>query len=130
MKPAVDSDATIVGRMEDVLAKTDERARSAEEWDASPTANLAGEDVPDPPREIERKTHVGQAPPPPRPPSSTLHDPQIQTSQAIRVVVWRDASGVHIAPAGTVVSALTIDAVLVALEPTADLTAWLSHRER
>jgi len=136
VKPAMDSDATVVGRIEDVLAKTDEqRERSAEEWDASPTANLVGDEMPPQSartqvQEVERKTHVGQAPPPPRPPTPTLHDPQIQTSQAIRVVVWRDASGVHIAPAGTVVSALTIDAVLVALDPTADLTAWLSHRER
>ncbi|HVH45296.1 MAG TPA: hypothetical protein VM925_23245 [Labilithrix sp.] len=47
------------------------------------------------------------------------------TSQAVRVVVWRDANGVHVAPAGTTVSAITVDAVLVALEPNADLTAWL-----
>jgi hypothetical protein len=136
MKKAADSDATVVGRLEDVLAnaKTGERRmRSAEEWDSSPTANLVGaDDIEEKRSEPERKTYVGAAPSaaPPRPPSSTLHDPQIQTSQAIRVVVWRDAQGVHIAPAGTVVSALTIDAVLVALDPTADLTAWLSHRDR
>jgi hypothetical protein len=69
------------------------------------------------------------APPASRAPAS-LHDPQIQTSQAVRVVVWQDASGVHIAPAGTVVSAITVDAVLVALEPSTDLTAWLSSRVR
>jgi hypothetical protein len=51
------------------------------------------------------------------------------TSQAVRVVVWRDGTGVHVAPAGTVVSAITVDAVLVALEPNADLTAWLSQRK-
>jgi hypothetical protein len=44
--------------------------------------------------------------------------------------VWRDANGVHVAPEGTVVSAIKIDAMLVALEPTADLTAWLSRKER
>jgi hypothetical protein len=65
-----------------------------------------------------------------RPAAASIHDPQIQTSQAVRVVVWRDGNGVHLAPAGTVVSAITIDAVLVALEPSADLTAWLSKRER
>ena len=43
-----------------------------------------------------------------------------------KIVVWRDANGVHVAPAGTMVSAITVDAVLVALEPSADLTAWLS----
>jgi hypothetical protein len=71
------------------------------------------------------------APPPVlRAPATSIHDPGIQTSQAVRVVVWRDANGVHLAPSGTVVSAITIDAVLVALEPSADLTAWLSKRER
>lgn len=58
------------------------------------------------------------------------HDPGITTSQAVRVVVWRDGGGVHVAPAGTVVSAITVDAVLVALEPHADLTAWLSAKTR
>lgn len=68
----------------------------------------------------------------PRRPSSTneQHDPGIATSQAVRVVVWRDANGVHVAPTGTVVSAITVDAVLVALEPNADLTAWLTRSAR
>jgi hypothetical protein len=69
-----------------------------------------------------------------RPPaSSMIHDPEIQTSQAVRVVVWRDPNGVHVAPAGSLDSrpnAITIDAVLVALEPTADLTAWLSKKDK
>lgn len=55
------------------------------------------------------------------------HDPGIVTTQAVRVIVWRDNNGVHVAPAGTVVSAITVDAVLVALEPNTDLTAWLSQ---
>jgi hypothetical protein len=55
------------------------------------------------------------------------HDPEIVTTQAVRVIVWRDNSGVHVAPAGTVVSAITVDAVLVALEPNTDLTAWLTQ---
>jgi hypothetical protein len=63
-------------------------------------------------------------------PSQARHDPGITTSQAVRVVVWRDGSGVHVAPAGTVVSAITVDAVLVALEPSADLTAWLTQKGR
>ena len=61
---------------------------------------------------------------------SEPHDPGITTSQAVRVVVWRDGNGVHVAPRGTVVSAITVDAVLVALEPGADLTAWLSDDKR
>ena len=58
------------------------------------------------------------------PASLTVHDPGIVTTQAVRVVVWRDGNGVHVAPAGTVVSAITVDAVLVALDSNADLTAW------
>jgi hypothetical protein len=54
----------------------------------------------------------------------------VASTQAVRVVVWRDASGVHVAPAGTVVSAITVDAVLVALEPSTDLTAWLSQQSQ
>jgi hypothetical protein len=62
-------------------------------------------------------------------PSAPTASSGIITSQAVRVVVWRDGSGVHVAPAGTVVSAITVDAVLVALEPSTDLTAWLSPRK-
>lgn len=67
------------------------------------------------------------APPSSKQPTAAAvrHDPNIVPSQAIKVVVWRDGSGVHVAPAGTVVSAITVDAILVALEPDADLTAWL-----
>ena len=58
------------------------------------------------------------------------HDQSITTTQAVRVVVWRDGNGVHVAPAGTVVSAITVDAVLVALDANADLTAWLTQKGR
>ncbi|MBS2016160.1 MAG: hypothetical protein JST00_24980 [Deltaproteobacteria bacterium] len=142
-----DENETIVARLEDL-----ERQRSsAEEWDASPTQNLTGDEMEH--MHGDRQTALAQppapisAPPPPapkpasaparpmkspsvRPPTSTVHDPEIQTSQAVRVVVWRDANGVHLAPAGTVVSSITIDAVLVVLEPGVDLTAWLSQRDR
>lgn len=58
-----------------------------------------------------------------------LHAPKpLATSQAVRVVLWHDAAGVHVAPAGTVVSAITIDAMLVALSPDADLASWLAPR--
>jgi hypothetical protein len=129
-------DPTIIGNRDDLLQA--ERAKSAEHWDASPTENLTGEEM-DHMNEGDRKTTAftlpkarppSVAPPPARAPASTVHDPEIQTSQAVRVVVWRDGTGVHIAPAGTVVSSITIDAVLVVLEPSADLTAWLSQRER
>lgn len=136
-------DPTIVGSIDDlVAAERGERARdkSAEEWDASPTQNLTGDEMSERTNDGDRQTAFAMpaassqaaaaAPPAVRAPPSTVHDPQIQTSQAVRVVVWRDGNGVHIAPAGTVVSSITIDAVLVVLEPSADLTAWLSQRER
>ena len=49
----------------------------------------------------------------------------LRASQAVRVIVWRGPDGVHVAPAGTTVSAITVDALLVALDPNADLAAWL-----
>ncbi|HVJ92350.1 MAG TPA: hypothetical protein VM580_21265 [Labilithrix sp.] len=91
-----------------------------------PSASVASS----PPTTVAGALPVG--PTPPTSPSGgrgragAEHEPAIQTSQAVRVVVWRDANGVHVAPSGTVVSAITVDAILVALEPNADLTAWLS----
>ena len=130
-----DPEPTIVARLEDLQSH---RQKSAEEWDASPTRNLTGDDMDHLSAEGDRKTTAFAIPaaplvtatPPVRGPQPTIHDPEIQTTQAVRVVVWRDANGVHVAPAGTVVSAITIDAVLVVLEKGADLTAWLSQRER
>jgi len=128
-------DPTVVGHRDELLRA--EREKSAEEWDASPTQNLTGEEMDLMNSEGDRKTafampgaRPASVPPAARPTVATVHDPEIQTSQAVRVVVWRDGTGVHIAPAGTVVSSITIDAVLVVLEPSADLTAWLSQRER
>jgi hypothetical protein len=118
-------DDTVVGRVDHLMVKG--TPHSADAWDASPTQNLSGDETGA--LDGDRQTSFG-APPLPRPASKTIHDEEIQTSQAVRVVVWRDANGVHVAPAGTVVSAITVDAVLVALEPSADLTAWLSRRHR
>jgi hypothetical protein len=55
-------------------------------------------------------------------------EPSLRPAQAIRVVVWRTADGVRVAPQGTHVAAITIEAVLVALDPAADLAAWLSGK--
>ncbi len=55
-------------------------------------------------------------------------EPPLRAAQAIRVVVWRTAEGVRVAPHGTQVNAITVDAVLVALDPGADLVAWLSGK--
>jgi hypothetical protein len=123
-----DPDPTIVARFEDVQQHRDKSLA----WDGS-TTKRGSEDAELPEGDRLTAFAMAAAPivtaaPPVRPPQSTIHDPEIQTSQAVRVVVWRDASGVHVAPAGTVVSAITIDAVLVVLEEGADLTAWLSQR--
>ncbi|MBX3185462.1 MAG: hypothetical protein KF819_00550 [Labilithrix sp.] len=131
-----DGDATVIATLAELTA-AGERERSAAEWDASPTQNLTGDDMDHMTSDGDRKTtaiavpHVVNAAPaqaPVRAPTQTVHDPEIQTSQAVRVVVWRDANGVHVAPEGTVVSSITIEAVLVVLEPGVDLTAWLSQR--
>ncbi len=61
---------------------------------------------------------------------TALEAPKLKTSQAVRVVLWRDGSGVHIAPHGTVVSAITIDAMVVAIHPDADLASWLSSGKK
>jgi hypothetical protein len=58
----------------------------------------------------------------------SLDETPLRASQAIRVVVWRTAEGVRVAPHGTVVNAITVDAVLVALDTSADLAAWLSGK--
>jgi hypothetical protein len=49
-----------------------------------------------------------------------------RASQAVHVVVWRAPDGtLRIAPKGTSVSAVTIEALLVAPGPDVDLLAWL-----
>jgi hypothetical protein len=55
--------------------------------------------------------------------------PKLKQTQAVRVIVWKDAAGVHIAPQGTLVSAITVDAMLVALDEHADLGAWLGSEK-
>jgi hypothetical protein len=103
-----------------------------EEIDAWPTQSLAGDDLADPPDE---KTRIGVpayqvtalAPEAGSPAPRTL-DPTLKPAQAVRVVVWRAADGVHVAPQGTRVSAISVDAILVALDPSADLAAWLSGK--
>jgi hypothetical protein len=60
--------------------------------------------------------------------SPSLEEPPLRAAQALRVVVWRTAEGVRVAPHGTRVAAITVDAVLVALAPSADLASWLSGK--
>jgi hypothetical protein len=102
--------------------------------DAWPTqSNIPRDDVPDEPP--DEKTRIGvpayeasakmatevQSTP-------SLDETPLRVAQAIRVVVWRTAEGVRVAPHGTRVAAITVDAVLVALDPSADLAAWLSGK--
>lgn len=66
--------------------------------------------------------------PPPEGVATPEPSAEARASQAVRVVVWRDQHGVRVAPAGTTVSAISVDAMLVALDPTADLSAWLNAK--
>lgn len=98
--------------------------------DAWPTQSLSGEDD-----AADEKTRIGV---PAYAASARIasegfassmgNEPSLRASQAVRVVVWRAADGVHVAPHGTLVSAISVDAVLVALDPSADLAAWLSGK--
>lgn len=123
-------------RPEDLTA-----AAQTEAIDAWPTASMLGDDLADPPDETTRigvPAYEASAKlasevsvvlhAPLAPPAHVSHDPALRASQAIRVVVWRAADGVHVAPQGTRVSAISVDAILVALDPTADLAAWLSGK--
>ncbi len=97
----------------------------AEEIDAWPTQAISGEEF----AESNVAALVAALPPMrPREPSKHPMDPDLLATQAVRVVVWRTPDGVRVAPAGTVVSAIACDAVLVALDPTADLSAWLTNK--
>ena len=106
------------------------RHPSTEEIEAWPTQSLAGDDFDD----DSQHTRIGtpaykenaqraSARPGPMPPLAPL-----VMSQAVRVVVWRGADGVHVAPAGTQVAAIGVEAILVAMDPVADLAAWLSNK--
>lgn len=105
---------------------------SASDWDAQPTKTLSGKDLADlgPPR---AQVAIEHAPPSERPaPSSSRPEERkpIATTQAVRCVLWKDANGVHVAPQGTRVSAISVDVMVVALDPSADIRAWLDPTHR
>jgi hypothetical protein len=94
--------------------------------DQWPTQALAGEDLDD----VEH-TRIGTPAYQASAQKASARPPNpiaMHTSQAVRVLVWRTAEGVHVAPVGTAVSAIAVEAVLVALDPTADLAAWLTNK--
>jgi hypothetical protein len=54
---------------------------------------------------------------------ATAHETFVH--QAMRVVIYRDSHGVHLAVPGTRVDGLAIEAMIVALAADTDLAAWL-----
>ena len=91
---------------------------TTEEWDAMPTQSLSSDDLASISRtaetpSISEEMRVARA--------AALG---VGVHQAVRVRVWRDASGVHVAPAATLVAAPSVEAMLVGLDGT-DLHAWL-----
>jgi len=112
-------------------------ASSATDWDALPTrarlealalappATPSVEDDEDSGTNPSQDPHSAAGASVATPTPSRPGSPALVTSQAVRVVLWKDANGVHVAPQGTLVRAITIEAMLVALDPSADLGAWL-----
>ncbi|HEY1957873.1 MAG TPA: hypothetical protein VGH28_19770 [Polyangiaceae bacterium] len=99
--------------------------------DAWPTEAMGSEDL-DALGEVygQERTRIGSPAYQPDEPEAPAEPPapEVRFSQAVHVVVWRDADGtLRIAPRGTAVSAVTIDALLVAPAPDVDLIAWLSR---
>jgi hypothetical protein len=50
-------------------------------------------------------------------------------TQAMKVVVWQTPEGLRVSPAGTLVNAISMEAMLVALDPSTDLAAWLAQKK-
>ncbi len=89
----------------------------ADEWDAHPTQNLTGD-------ELSSITESRPEAPASSPPSAPMPTPLVQLP-AIRVVLFRDADGIRMAPAGPGAPPKGVDALVIVLDPTADLAAWL-----
>ena len=104
---------------------------SSDDMEAWPTQSMSGGELPSFDG-VEDKTRIGTPAYREPPIESSARVPVairgIRTSQAVRVVVWRGPDGVHVAPHGTTVTAISVDAMLVALDPSADLSAWLANK--
>jgi hypothetical protein len=90
--------------------------------DSWPTEALPGDALPVPTFEAER-TRIGamayRA-------DRTDENQAQRTMQAVRVMLYRGADGaLRVAPAGSNVSAVAIEAMLVSLDPDVDLPSWL-----
>jgi hypothetical protein len=100
----------------------------AESW---PTESMGGEELDELHNKNEQvygteRTRIGQPAfrPSDPPPGQSV---EFKASQAVHVIVWRDGDGrLRVAPRGTTVSAVTIEALLVAPSPDVDLLAWLT----
>jgi hypothetical protein len=96
------------------------QSSNTDEWDSQPTQQLSSADLATMNRVATAKTDEMPVLPVEPPP------PEMRVSQAIRVKLWKDASGIHVAPAQETVSAIAIETFLVALDPTVDLAGWFS----
>lgn len=90
--------------------------------DSDPLARTRLNAAPEPPPTGRLAEEVARSGASPAAESRPAHD---RPSQAIRVLLYRTADGVRIAPVGTKVQAMCIEAMVVALDPSADLTSWL-----
>ena len=118
------TDTNIVTEVTKLDTKPPTAAVTANEADAWPTESMGASDI-ESLHEVygTERTRIGSMPYKVEEPAA----PAFRASQAVRVVVWRDGGGeLRIAPFGTNVSAVTIEALLVAPGPDVDLLAWLS----
>ena len=92
---------------------------SAAEMDAWPTEVLAGDKLPD------FKTDTAQNGVFARSPWGPDDAGAPRATQALSVVLWRDAAGVHVAPSGGPARSGALLAVVVASDPDVDLADFL-----
>jgi hypothetical protein len=104
------------------------RTPSADEIDAWPTQALPGNNLTELQEEMTRVSAPAYVEESSANETSVTTQTPLRPSQAMRVVLWRQGDTVRVAPWGTAVSAITLDAMLVALDATADLAAWLGKK--
>ncbi len=101
-------------------------ASTANDADSWPTETLAGDDLPLPNFEQER-TRIGAAQYRADKTDEQRSTAKIRPLQAVKVMLFRGADGaLRVAPAGSDVSAVAIEAMLVSLDPDVDLPSWLT----
>jgi len=131
--PDEKTDSHIVTEVTRLDAKAPQHTPDAESW---PTESMGGEELEELHKTDElhksqpvygtERTRIGQPAyrPSDPPPGQSV---EFKASQAVHVILWRDGDGrLRVAPRGTTVSAVTIEALLVAPSPDVDLLAWLA----